>query len=36
MMVPEAIAKDIDSEINILKCAFPYFKYIEDFAVYTK
>lgn len=36
MMVLEAIAKDIDPEINILKCAFPYFKYVEDFGVYTK
>lgn len=36
MMVLEAIAKDIDPEINILKCALPYFKYVEDFGVYTK
>lgn len=36
MLVLEAIAKDIDPEINILKCAFPYFKYVEDFGVYTK
>jgi predicted unusual protein kinase regulating ubiquinone biosynthesis (AarF/ABC1/UbiB family) len=36
MMVLEAIAKDVDPEINLLKCAFPYFKYVEDFGVYTK
>lgn len=36
MMVLEAIAKDIDPEINILKCAFPYFKYVEDFGVYSQ
>ena len=35
MIVLEAIAKDIDPDINILKIAFPYFKYVEDFGVYT-
>lgn len=35
MIVLEAIAKNIDPEINILKCAFPYFKYVEDFGVYS-
>jgi hypothetical protein len=30
MMVLEAMAKDIDPEINILKCAIPYFSYIKD------
>ena len=35
MMVLEAIAKDLDPEINILKVAFPYFKYVEDFGSYS-
>lgn len=30
MMVLEAMAKDIDPQINILKCAIPYFSYIKD------
>jgi len=30
MMVLEAMAKDIDPEINILKCAIPYFSYVKD------
>ncbi len=30
MMVLEAMAKDIDPEINILKCAIPYFSFIQD------
>lgn len=34
MMVLEAIAKDIDPEINILKCALPYFKYVEDLSIF--
>ena len=29
MLVLEAMAKDVDPEINILKCAIPYFKYAE-------
>lgn len=29
MLVLEGMAKDIDPEINILKCAVPYFKYAE-------
>lgn len=29
-MVLEAMAKDIDPEINILKCAIPYFSYAKD------
>ena len=33
MMVLEAMAKDIDPEINILKCAIPYFSYIKDTGV---
>jgi aarF domain-containing kinase len=36
MVVLEAIARDIDPEINIFKCAFPYFKYVDDFGVYSK
>lgn len=28
ILVLESIVKNIDPEINILKCAFPYFKYI--------
>ncbi len=27
MLVLEAMAKDLDKDINILKCAVPYFKY---------
>jgi predicted unusual protein kinase regulating ubiquinone biosynthesis (AarF/ABC1/UbiB family) len=30
MCVLESIAKDIDPDIQILKCAVPYFKYIEN------
>lgn len=30
IIVLEGIARDIDPEINILKCAFPYFKYAEN------
>lgn len=30
MMVLEAMAKDIDPQINILKCAIPYFSYVKD------
>lgn len=30
ILVLEGIARDIDPDINILKCAFPYFKYVED------
>lgn len=30
IIVLEGIARDIDPEINILKCAFPYFKYAES------
>ena len=29
MIVLESIAKSIDPEIKILKCAFPYFKYVD-------
>ena len=29
MLVLEALAKDLHPEINILKCAIPYFKYAE-------
>lgn len=29
MLVLEALAKDLHPEINILKCAVPYFKYAE-------
>lgn len=29
MLVLEAMAKDLDKDINILKCAVPYFKYAE-------
>ena len=29
MLVLEGMAKDIDPQINILKCAVPYFKYAE-------
>lgn len=36
MLVLEAIAKDIDPEINILKCALPYFKYVEDLGSFGK
>jgi predicted unusual protein kinase regulating ubiquinone biosynthesis (AarF/ABC1/UbiB family) len=28
MMVLESIAKEIDPSINLLKCAFPFFKYV--------
>lgn len=30
MMVLEAIAKDVDPDIKILKCAIPYFSYVKD------
>ena len=30
IIVLEGIAHSLDENINILKCAFPYFKYIED------
>jgi predicted unusual protein kinase regulating ubiquinone biosynthesis (AarF/ABC1/UbiB family) len=30
MVVLESIAKEIDPEIQILKCAIPYFKFVED------
>ena len=29
MVVLESIAKEIDPEIQILKCAIPYFKFVE-------
>lgn len=31
IIVLEGIARDIDPEINILKCAFPYFKYVDEY-----
>ncbi len=33
MMVLEAMAKDVDPDINILKCAIPYFSYVKDTAM---
>lgn len=30
MVVLESIAKEIDPTIQILKCAVPYFKFVED------
>lgn len=30
MVVLESIAKEIDPEIQLLKCAIPYFKFVED------
>lgn len=30
MVVLESIAKEIDPSIQILKCAVPYFKFVED------
>jgi predicted unusual protein kinase regulating ubiquinone biosynthesis (AarF/ABC1/UbiB family) len=30
IIVLEGIGRSLDPNINILKCAFPYFKYIED------
>lgn len=30
IIVLEGIGRSLDPDINILKCAFPYFKYIED------
>lgn len=30
MVVLESIAKEIDPDIQILKCAIPYFKFVED------
>lgn len=30
MLVLEAMAKELHPEINILKCAIPYFKYAEN------
>jgi aarF domain-containing kinase len=30
MVVLESIAKEIDPNIQILKCAIPYFKFVED------
>lgn len=30
IIVLEGIGRSLDPEINILKCAFPYFKYIDD------
>ncbi len=33
MMVLEAMAKDVDPDINILKCAIPYFSYVKDTAL---
>ena len=30
IIVLEGIGRSLDPEINILKCAFPYFKYIEE------
>ena len=33
ILVLEGIGRDIDPEINILTCAFPYFKYVEDISL---
>lgn len=30
MVVLESIAKEIDPEIQLLKCAIPYFKFVQD------
>ena len=30
MIVLESVAKSLDPDIKLLKCAFPYFKYVED------
>ena len=30
IIVLEGIGRALDPDINILKCAFPYFKYIDD------
>lgn len=36
MLVLEAMAKDLDKDINILKCAVPYFKYADKKAGYIE
>jgi hypothetical protein len=36
MLVLEAMAKDLHPQINILKCAVPYFKYAEKDVDYFK
>ena len=30
MVVLESMAKDIDPDIQILKCAIPFFKFVQD------
>lgn len=30
MLILEAMAKELNPKINILKCAVPYFRYAED------
>ena len=30
MIVLESVAKSLDPDIKILKCAFPYFKYVDE------
>ena len=36
MIVLESVAKSLDPDIKILKCAFPYFKYVEDMELNPK
>lgn len=35
MLVLEAVAKQLNPNINLLKCAIPYFKYAEDVPEYV-
>lgn len=36
MIVLESIAKALDPDIKILKCAFPYFKYVDSIDLFAK
>ena len=36
MIVLESIAKAIDPDIQVLKCAFPYFKYVDGIGINPK